>query len=148
MKIVLLLQAVALLITQTNGQYKKSSPKAYSESANLNIIKNMEVYAIGKDENKLEVYKDGVVAVDFDPSIESSTCHPAPKQTKIYDAATSGLGLAPSKEKKIFQDFTVRLPSDKLISGSFNQQYDVKVSVTSKNDPMNPEVFPKTLKLG
>jgi len=36
----------------------------------------------------------------FDPTIPSQTCKPSPQQIKIYD------GL--NKEKKVFQDFSVR----------------------------------------
>lgn len=78
----------------------------------------------------------------FDPSIPSQTCKAAPKQIKIFDNSYTEVDSNP--DKKIFQDFKAKLlPSlSKEVKIS-----DLRVSVSGREDPQNPTVYPKIIKL-
>ena len=68
--------------------------------------------------------------------IASQTCKPAPTQMKVFkeDPTKS------NPDKNVYLDFAV-----KLTKGS---PVDLRLSALGKNDPLNPQVYPKTLKVG
>lgn len=78
------------------------------------------------------MYTDGKVAAGFDPTILSQTCKPAPTQMKVFKADSA----KSNPDKTLFLDFVVTGPSQEL-----------RFSVLGKEDPMNPQIYPRTLKV-
>ena len=73
----------------------------------------------------------------FDPTIASKTCQAAPTQIKVFDSQSA---LESNTEMKIFQDFSINLPSKRLEGSSVSQSksFDLSVQVKGSNDPINP----------
>lgn len=92
--------------------------------------------ASGSTENQqIYVFKDGAVTEGFDPTIASKTCQAAPTQIKVYDSQAA---LEKNTDMKIFQDFSITLPSKRLTGTNPSKSFDVSVQVKGLNDPINP----------
>ena len=63
-------------------------------------------------------------------------CKPAPILMKVFQGNSTTI----NPEKKVFQDFTVT-------GGTTGSNFDLKLSVVGKNEPMIPEVWPRSLNI-
>jgi hypothetical protein len=55
--------------------------------------------------------------------------------------------LASNPEKLLYVDFVVNFKSDQAIKSSKMGSFDLRINVVGKEDPMNPEVFPKQIRV-
>lgn len=98
----------------------------------LTRAQDLSIQALTDSNDKVPVYTDGKLSPGFDPTIPSQTCKPAPTQMKVFRADPT----KSNPDKTLFLDFA--------FSG-VNQEY--RFSVLGKEDPMNPQIYPRTLKV-
>ena len=131
---------IAILSKPLLGQ-KTSKNKAYYEAPSQTFSQlksSLTIQALSsKDPSTgIDVFTSGTVTEGFDPSIPSQTCKASPMQIKVYDPETA------SEEKRLYQDFTLALSKEASASAM-----ELRLVVSGVEDPFNPEVTPKNIKV-
>ena len=139
----LLLITVAVVSSQRQQKLSTLDSTSFFKGIEVNALSDTIGATDPNSPIKIPVYSEGSVTPGFDPTISSQTCKPAPTQMKIFNGNNGNGGSNP--EKSVYQDFTIVLPNS--FTETLGGVFDLKLSVFGKKDPINPHVFPRTLKI-